>query len=67
MGRARRGGRRELFEISMLTTSPPSTPPPHTHTHRFYLDKLFRNKTFGLQLFVPIESFPMHVSGIRPW
>ena len=30
-------------------------------------DNLSRNKIFGLQLFVPIESFLMHVSGIRPW
>ena len=30
-------------------------------------DNLFRNKIFGLQLFVPIASFPIHVSGIRPW
>ena len=30
-------------------------------------DNLFRNTIFGLQLFVPIESFPIHVSGIRPW
>ena len=30
-------------------------------------DNLFRNKIFGLQLFVLIASFPIHVSGIRPW
>ena len=30
-------------------------------------DNLFRNKMFGLQLFAPIESFLVHVSGIRPW
>ena len=30
-------------------------------------DNLFRNKSFGLQLFVHIESFLIHVSGIRPW
>ena len=28
-------------------------------------DNLFRNKIFGQQLFVPIESFPIHISGIR--
>ena len=30
-------------------------------------DNLFRNKIFGLQLFVHIESFLVHVSGIKPW
>ena len=30
-------------------------------------DNLFRNKIFGLQLFVHIESFLIHVSGIRSW
>ena len=30
-------------------------------------DNLFRNKIFGLQLFIPIKSFPIYVSGIRPW
>ena len=30
-------------------------------------DNLFRNKMFGLQLFVHIESVIIHVSGIRPW
>ena len=30
-------------------------------------DNLFRNKIFGLQLFVSIESFPIHISGIRHW
>ena len=30
-------------------------------------DNLFRNKIFGLQLFDLIASFPIHVSGIRPW
>ena len=30
-------------------------------------DNLFRNKMFGLQLFVPIEWFLIHVTGIRPW
>ena len=30
-------------------------------------DNLFRNKIFGLQLFVPIQSFLIHVSSIRPW
>ena len=30
-------------------------------------DNLFRNKIFGLQLFVNVESFLIHVSGIRPW
>ena len=29
-------------------------------------DNLFRNKMFGLQLFVHIESFIIQVSGIRP-
>ena len=28
---------------------------------------LFGDKIFGLQLFIPIESFPIRVSGIRPW
>ena len=27
-------------------------------------DNLFRNMIFGPQLFVPIKSFPIHVSGI---
>ena len=30
-------------------------------------DNLFSNKIFGLQLFVHIESFLIHVSGIRSW
>ena len=34
---------------------------------RVDFDYLFRNKIFGLQLFVPIESFLIHVCGIRPW
>ena len=29
-------------------------------------DKFLKSKTFGLQLFVPIESFPIHVSDTRP-
>ena len=30
-------------------------------------DYLFGNKIFGLQSFVPIEPFLIHVCGIRPW
>ena len=30
-------------------------------------DNLFKKKNCGLQLFVLIKSFLIHVSGIRPW
>ena len=30
-------------------------------------DYLLRNKIFGLQLFIPKKSFPIHACGIRPW
>ena len=30
-------------------------------------DNLLRNKFFGLQSFIPIKPFPIHVSGITPW
>ena len=63
-------GKWESYQISML--HPPFVWEKHLHVFDFKcksvnFDNLFRKKMFGLQLFVSIESFRIHVSGIRPW
>ena len=69
-GGARRGGKWESYQPCYFRHQYGESMDIHVLDFKcksVNFDNFFRNKIFGLQLFVPIASFPIHVSGIGPW